>query len=397
MKSAFLACGVLVFSFSAWAQEFQILEDWAVEIAEPQRALEYPYQFFLGGLSQEEDAFFVASANGELTKRSLRTGQSLWRARLAGESQSRWTYSNGRVFGGDSEGFLYAINATNGDIIWQVRNRGVFFSAPLVRGDTLWAVNSFGDLETYRTEDGTWIRQHRDPQPVNLGLWAEQGPIFFGEELVVGFPSGMLQAIDPIRGERLWSSTFGSVVSEAIGLNDLKSYSSGGDFLVASSFNGNTRAWQKVGASKRQIWEKRLSIPQPVTFSEDGRYFFASDREGRLSRYDSESGFVEWQQQLDGGVGTQPALSRSLVWVGSSEGRIFVLDREGRLLSQSRDFQTEFYSQPLVIDDREALILSSRGILRRVQLKQIEALERPSLSRWREVFRFASAPQADQD
>ena len=367
-KSFFFAILALTFSLQrSAAAEYQILSRWLQEIAPTQNALTEFQRADLAGLTIEGKDFFLASPDGSVQKRGLSTGAIQWKTKLEGPSQSGWALYAGSLYGGDTRGHIYSINAETGAIQWKTLTKGVFFSKPLVNSDQIWVMNSLGSLQSYERETGRFLWQQNDPGAITTSLWSFQGPLFFQNLVLAGFPSAILQAFDPVSGKAIWNESFQTSTASSDSFNDLKAITVSGDDLFASSFNGNLRVWQSANGSKKLLWEKKLSLHAPLTIGKDGMIFLSA-RDGTVQALDSKTGFVKWQYQILRGLGTQVALSQNNIWVGTSAGEVFIFSLDGKLISKSNDYQAAIWNAPVILNDNEALVLTSKANLRRVHL-----------------------------
>jgi len=351
------------------AKEPKILYSWTERMGYANTAQEENQLFFLGGLSADLQYFYVADLNHGMTKRFVRTGEIVWRSSLEAASQSNWLFKDSYLIGGDTKGNLYKLNSENGQILWKVNSKGILFSRPLVVGNLVYIQNSYGILQCYDLESGVWQWQQDDPSGAALNLWSAQGPIEFNQRILAGFPSGILQAFEPLTGNRLWTKTFSLAISESIGLNDVRSLSSDGEFVVASSYNGDLKAWQSQGGSLSPVWQKKMSLHAPVVFDQlgDKKLIYASNRNQQVAAIELNSGYVAWQSPLFGGLATSVSKAGQNLWLGLSNGQVVVLSAESGLeVANLRSVGVPIYVPPLILNDSEAIVLDSRGILRRL-------------------------------
>lgn len=353
------------------AQEKKLLYSWTKRLGEGQTGQEENQLFFLGGLSADSQYFYVANLHSEITKRLTSTGEAVWRVPLEAQSQSDWLLEKDYLIGGDTKGNLYKLNAEDGKIIWKVNSKGILFSRPLVFGNLVYVQNSYGILQCYDLESGAWQWQQEDPSGANLNLWSAKGPVLFDERVLAGFPSGVLQAFEPLTGNRLWTKTFSLAVSESIGLNDVRSVSSDGEFVVASSYNGDLKAWHSQAGSLSPIWQKKISLHAPVVFdNQDGvKLIYASNRNQQVSAIELNSGYVRWQSPVFGGLASTVSKNGESIWLGLSSGGVVVLNaQDGQEKASLKSVGVPIYTSPLVLNESEAIVLDSRGILRRLHI-----------------------------
>jgi outer membrane protein assembly factor BamB len=352
-------------------EEWRILTDWVEEIGTTYVAQDQRKKFFLGGLTPEEKAFFVAGDTGRVDKRSTFTGEPVWTAKLDAPSHGTWTVKGDSLYGGDIKGNIYRILLDDASIVWKTNSKGVVFAAPLVSENQLWVMNSYGNLQSFRAENGEWLWQQKDPAEANMSLWSAGGPLMYSNWVITGFPSGALQAFEPGSGSRVWTETFSLAVQESIGLNDLKSLATEGEYLVASSFSGDVKAWQATSGSKRLLWQKKLSLHTPATFEKGGETVYLPVRDGKVMAVEMASGYAKWTFELPSGLPTPVTVGTDYLWLGSSEGTIFVLDKSGNLIAKTRSTDSAYYNAPLLLSDTEVITLTSKAILRRMQLMKV--------------------------
>ena len=351
-------------------EQWNLTEDWLVRMGEVSTSQDYIQGLFLGGLTALDSSFVIAGGGARVDKRSLLSGESIQRFELAANSQTTWVEADGSIYGGDTKGFIYQIDLQKNEIAWKQQAKGILFSRPLVQKNQMWMMNSYGSLESYAADSGQWLWQQRDPKETSLGMWSYQGPQFFNGYVVNGFPSGVLMAFEPSTGKRVWSEDFRTTEEDTLGLNDLKSLQASGEYLVASSFSGDVKAWKKTAGSQAPLWEKRFSLHTPASFDVAANRVYVSDRNSSVMAIELSTGYVIWKYELTGGLGSTPAYQANYLWVVSSNGVCSVLNREtGALVAKSKAMGSAELSPALVFNEgRSAVVLTNLGILRRYSL-----------------------------
>lgn len=370
ISSRVFAFSLFSFSFLSIGTEAAstLVSRWAVDLLQGESPLERHQSAELSGITLSGNYFYIDNPAHRLDKRFLQTGEIEWTTPLEGASQSSWVVAKGEVFGGDTKGNLYCIRASDGAIKWKVTSKGVFFSKVLVTDDKVFVMTSLGSLQAYDLSTGQWLWQQTDPQAASLALWSAQGPVTFQGLILAGFPSALLQAFEAASGKLVWKESFAASPLEGQeSFNDLKAVSTDGEVLVASSFGGELKAWRSQGVAKKLLFEKRTSLYAPATVGESGSLFLSA-RDGSVQRLELETGFVRWKKELSRGLGTSPSVSGNKVWVGSSAGDVLVFSKEGELLAKSDNFESSVWNPPVPVGENEALVLTSRGVLRRLKV-----------------------------
>lgn len=105
-------------------------------------------------------------------------------------------------------------------------------------------------------------------------------------------------------------------------------------------------------AELKPLWQARVgSAGEEVIFPSAVKGgVFAAGRDGRISRFDADSGSAEWSidagQKISGGVGA----GSNLVLVGTPKGELLAFDGNGKPLWQAR-LTSEILSEPRTADD----------------------------------------------
>lgn len=372
MKFSFLILGftwiLAVESLQAAPSEPRLFSKWAVNLDPGLSSLDRVQVAGLAGITVISPYFYIPSAEGFLEKRLLKTGEVMDAVRLEGPSQMTWQEKGGLLYGGDTKGNLYCVDATTMKILWKTPTKGVFFSGALVSDAQVWVMSSLGNLQSYDRHTGGWLWTQAEPQGVRTQLWSPQAPVLFQGKIIAGFPSGDLIAFDPVSGAQAWKESFSNATMGSESFNDLKSITVKAEFLVASSFGGNLKAWKAQGPAKKPIWEKPLSLYAPMTLGENG-IGYVSGRDGSLRAIEIETGYEIFKYELPRGIANQARLVGDRLWIGSSTGEIYVLSLEGKLVAKMETIENSFWN-PLEATGFEntVLALSSGGILRALKL-----------------------------
>jgi len=354
------------------AQNHHIFERWLVSMDTAEYAPEWVARFFVGGLSLEDESFIVASVEPSVSLRSLRTGRVIESTRLEGASQMTWRADGGQLFGADTKGYAYAIDQSSGKVQWKERLRGLFFVQPEVDERHVYFMNAQGQLAALERYTGEWVWQQTDPDASLFSLVSRHGLAFFEGRLLAGFPSGVLQAFQAHTGTRLWTDTFASAGVDSLGLNDLRALSVDGAYLAASAYGGDFRLWRAQAGSRQLLWEKSESAHTAPLIDAERGLIFVSLRSGKVQCLELETGYLRWEYELGRGLPTGVVTAGKHLWFGSSEGEVFVLNRDdGKLIARKRSLGSAIYQEPLVLSDHEAIVVTTRGVLRRLYMKAI--------------------------
>ena len=248
--------------------------------------LEAPYAY--GGL------VFVLAGNNILYALNAETGKQHWLYNrrdplsLSMRGASRPTYKNGKLYVGFSDGFLVALDARRGTVLWERKlNRN---------------------------------RRFRD---------IDAGPVIEGNSLYIASYDGALYSIDPDSGKTNWRLDAGGASSVTVGPRA----------LFFSSSNGQTYAVQKK--SGKVIWSKNLksgSLTQPRLYR---GIVVVGVTDGPLYFLDSENGEQISQFHTGRGVSGTPRIdSEGNLYFISVNANLFALKLQWRSVTEEWPWET---------------------------------------------------------
>lgn len=162
------------------------------------------------GLTAVNNIVYVGCSNNRTYAIDLLTRSILWNASVNRdfEDRSAPAYSNGRVFFGTAaplttSGYLYALNATSGAMVWNYSTQIVgnsYRQPPAVKNGIVYAVNDGGFLVALNESDGGMIW--------NYSTGTERSFPTIGDGIIYMINSGgstYIRAFNASTGEVIWS------------------------------------------------------------------------------------------------------------------------------------------------------------------------------------------------
>jgi outer membrane protein assembly factor BamB len=239
----------------------------------------------------------------------------------------KWTFAEGAdvrvspaivegiVYTADSDGDVYAIDASTGRPLW-TRLTGPFPANITVEGGLAF-VGSEGDtdrLDAFDAATGT-SRWH-----ANL-LGGVGAPVVVGNTVYVGTNLGVLYALNASNGSRRWRTGFIGGVFNGLAV--------GGAFLYVPDAVGNCmRSYDRRTGALR--WTSCLGggaqiFGTPTLAS--GRIFVGA-RDGKLYALDAATGVILWAGSVGEDNEASPAAAYGLVYIGSYDGVIYAFPQD---------------------------------------------------------------------
>jgi outer membrane protein assembly factor BamB len=263
---------------------------------------------------------YVGSTKGELLALDLETGKLRWKYATGpngfiGESSP--AVHDGAVFVGDLAGTVHAVSAADGKKLWTFATDGEVKSSPVVVDDLV-VIGSY-DTHLYaldrRSGKVRWKVQTDGPvhatAAVHNGLVyiagcderfravrATDGKVMF--EIALGSYTGASTAID---GERAFVGTFDADVFAL----DLKTRK------VAWSYRDPDRQFPYYSSAALDTAAGKTRV-------------IVGGRDKAIHAIDAATGKPAWKFVTRARVDSSPALAGGRVYVGSSDGKLYVLD-----------------------------------------------------------------------
>jgi len=249
--------------------------------------------YWWASLTYEAGNVFALNGDCTLTSFDAVTGTSNWSHTFTSGCDSPPTAWSGKVYF-STNGYLYAVNASDGTEAWHASILGAGTSSPAV--DSTGAYASYGCNQAYAFDPGSGSL-----------LWHDAGSCFGGGGQTTALHAGVLFVRDFLGHLMLSASTGAS----------LGVYSAGQDGIAIPTFAGN------IGF---------LVHPNP-------NYHL-------LQAFQISPFTNLWSFGGDGYIVTAPVVVGSQVVVGSSQGKLFVVDAATGTLTASDDVGVPLEAYP---------------------------------------------------
>jgi outer membrane protein assembly factor BamB len=163
----------------------------------------------MGGASPraDNDVVVVPYSSGQIGGFDIKSGQSRWLMSLPNEHVQKFLNSvcvtpvirDGTIFTSDCAGTLFAVNATDGRVLWV--KRGASGISIWVSGDYIYSINKDQQLVAIYRDTGAikWIHDMTS----KAGTPRFSGPIMINSQLYVASSDGVLTVIAPKTGKKI--------------------------------------------------------------------------------------------------------------------------------------------------------------------------------------------------
>jgi outer membrane protein assembly factor BamB len=179
-------------------------------------------------------------ATGALRALGREGGVTQWMRTLAMPLRGALALSNGKLFGGGSDGTIYAFNSANGQALWVHEYGAPFNSQPVVSGAHVYIGSEDGTLLALDEQTGKLLWHYKTKGAV-------RGAVANGNDIVYfGSGDGYVYAVNASDGRLLWRKRTGAGVAAVVRTNE--------ELLVASLDN----FVYKYSLTGARLWKRRL-------------------------------------------------------------------------------------------------------------------------------------------
>ena len=307
---------------------------------------------------------FSASREGDVIAFDQASGDELWDVDLSDINNERsffesrksaqlaggMTTGMNKVFIGNENGNIYALDAETGELVWQNTIKGEIINAPAMDSGILVVNSASGVLQAFNATTGEDLWKIEQDVPA-LTLRGMSSPVIASGGVLIGQANGDVSVYLLDKGQKGWSTTIG----EASGSTELQrvidvdtSPVVFGDKVYSVSSRGNLAAIElRTG---NILWKRQYSSYRQISI--DGNsIFFTTDR-GHVFSVNRNDGLEQWSNLTMSNRGvTGPVIYDDYIVVGDFEGYLHWLSQEtGEVVARHYVDGSGIHSTPTVVD-----------------------------------------------
>jgi outer membrane protein assembly factor BamB len=232
-------------------------------------------------------------------------------------------YVAGKLYFVNNNGYVYALDADTGKVLWERRIGLLNASTPAYYKHRLYIVNLVpGHIVKLDARTGKVLWKHSLPGRAESSPLAMDGTVYFGCE------NGQLFALSTRNGHTRWATTLGGPVKSAPAYHD--------GVLFVGDYGGYMNA---VNAKTGKIKWQTASLGQG--FGTSGEFYstpavafgrvYAGNNDDRVYSFEEKTGALAWSHSTGGYVYSGPVVANTrhtppTVYIGSFDGNIYALD-----------------------------------------------------------------------
>ena len=183
----------------------------------------------------------VRRATGALRALGREGGVTQWMRTLAMPLRGALTLGNGKLFGGSSDGKIYAFDSANGEARWSYDYGSPFNSQPVVSGSRVYIGSEDGNLLALDEATGKLLWHYRTKGAVRGAVASGNDIVYFGSG------DSYVYAVNATSGRLIWRKRTGAGVEAVVRTSE--------ELLVASLDN----FVYKFSLTGARLWKRRLT------------------------------------------------------------------------------------------------------------------------------------------
>lgn len=232
----------------------------------------------------------------------------VWRFDTAGELYSSPAVVDGIVYIGSKSGYLFALNAENGNEQWRLE-LGDFIvrSSPAVIGDKIF-VGAGNSLFGLKQRDGESIWESR------IAYSSSATPTYRDGVIYVASQSSAVYAFDATTGRQKWMYQTDGPVFAAPSVSE--------EYVFFGTDSGKVLAISVKSGQPKWRFQTEGGVFSSPAVSDD--LIYVTSKGGKIYALDADSGDERWS--YDAGGEASPAISGGIVYVAGADGGLYALD-----------------------------------------------------------------------
>src|SRR5215218_566400 len=293
---------------------------------------------------------FVGSQKGELVALSLDNGSVYWKfstGSAIGESSPG--YGSGAVYIGDLGGWLNAINASDGKKLWAFKTNGEIKSSPVVVGDRVLIGSYDEQLYCLSARNGSLLWKFKTNGPVHSTPGISEGMAFIAgcDELfrairisdgkeVFNVSSGAYTGASPAL--RAGSAFYGTFDNEVLGVNlaernidwryehpqrKFPFYSSAAVTSARVVIGGRDKMVHGLTLAGKAAWTFMTRARVESSPAIAGGRVYVGSNDGRFYVLGLSNGAKLWEFNAGAPLSASPAIANGRIVIGSQDGRLY--------------------------------------------------------------------------
>ncbi len=279
---------------------------------------------------------YVGSNDNYLYCINENLGLLKWRFKTGGDVASSPAVISGKVYFGSYDNYMYCINTYDKSEIWSLLTGGDIFSSPKLDSNKVYFGSSDGNVYCLNANSGkkVWINKTEGE--------VLSSPCVFNYKVYIGSNDGNLYCFNAVNGTEIWRFETGlKVVSSPFYYNGK---------VYFGSYNKYVYCVNALTGEEEWSYKTNNAIESSPTVN-NGMVYIGSD-DGYLYCLNSETGFLIWSFPTNGWILSSPKISDDKVYFGSNDNHVYCLDSNTGEEIWRYKTGNDVWSSPFINGDR---------------------------------------------
>lgn len=319
---------------------------------------------------------FTLDSQAQLSAFSIKDGTRLWQKNIpenVGDeirAGAGLAYDGGKVYAALSDGYVLALDAASGKVLWTRNLATPLRAAPTLAGETLYIVTAANVLHQINLSDGVLGWSHAGIQE-STSFLGMASPTLLNDVVVVPYSSGEVFGLRALNGRMAWEENLASTKRTGTlpAMADIQGQPVvDGDKIYVASHSGRFVALD--GRAGARVFEADLGSVQTPYVA--GNAIFVVTTENQLAALSRKNGHILWAVSLQRYADeddrtstvlwTGPVLAGGKLWLANSLGFLKAFDPQDGREKESHAIGAPIYLPPLVAG-RTLYVLDDKGTL----------------------------------
>ncbi|WP_392566090.1 outer membrane protein assembly factor BamB [Utexia brackfieldae] len=324
--------------------------------------------YSLLGPTSYGDVVYIAGRSGDIKAIDANKGSPLWKTDVSTSSFFRRQsalLSGGvsadeqHVYIGSERAQMFALDRTNGKVVWQKEMAGEVLAKPLSSDGLLLVNTSNGFLQALKTDTGEEVwRVNLEVPPLSLRLQAT--PVVANGAVIVGDSNGRVNALLIDNGLLIWQQRISqpSGSTEIARLSDVDATPVVDNGIIYTiGYNGALTALELH--SGQTLWKRNVGSTHNLVVQD--KHIYLVDQHDVIQSFTTDGGSMVWKQpDLTNRRLTDPVWYQGYIAVGDFEGYLYLLDpKTGDFAYKINVSSSGLLASPIVVDNK--LIVQARN------------------------------------
>lgn len=261
----------------------------------------------------------------------------LWKKELGGALVSSPVATSGVLILGGLDKKLYFIDAQTGEKQKTFKTSSSISFSPLLEDSILYFSSEKGDGNLYALNlsngEILWKKDLKDPST---------SPLVVDEKIYLGTSDGRFFCLDKISGKVMWFFKTDDIIKS------FPAYADGSLFF--GSAGGNFYSLDKDSGKEVWRYKTKSAIFSSPAIKKESVFFGCLD--GSLYALNKVNGDLLWKFETSGKIFSSPAVDDSTVFIGSNDGYLYAVDFLSGKMNWRFDAKSVIRSSPLIVGNK---------------------------------------------